>query len=100
MRDFLHNLFGQAQAEEEERRIPSPDSTQSLVALDATKNTQRMDSTDNQEMMESFSRANQGLMESSRRANICHGSMELRQRAGGNLASCPTYNWHQPDFSS
>ena len=93
-------MFCQAQAQEEERRIPSPDSTQSLVALDATKNTQRMDSLENQEKMESCSRTNQGLMESSRRENMCQGSMELRQRAASNLASCTTYNWHQPDFSS
>ena len=94
------NLLCQAQAQDEERRIPSPDSTQSLVALDATKNIQRMDSTENQEMMESCSRTNQGLTEPSRRANLCQGSMEPRQRTAVNLGPCPTYNWHQPDFST
>ena len=88
----------QAQSQEEERRIPSPDSTQCHVAVDATKNTRRMESTGNKEMMESCSRTNHGLIDSGRRANSNQEVVESRQT----LTSCPTssYNWHQPDFSA
>ena len=88
----------QAQSQEEERRIPSPDSTQCHVAVDATKNTRRMESAGNKEMMESCSRTNHGLIDSGRRANSNQEVVESRQT----LSSCPTssYNWHQPDFSA
>ena len=88
----------QAQSQEEERRIPSPDSTQCHVAVDATKNTRRMESAGNKEMMESCSRTNHGLIDSGRRANSNQEVVESRQT----LTSCPTssYNWHQPDFSA
>ena len=88
----------QAQSQEEERRIPSPDSTQCHVAVDATKNTRRMESAGNKEMMESCSRTNHGLIDSGRRGNSNQEVVESRQ----NLTSCPTssYNWHQPDFSA
>ena len=98
---FHHNVE-QAQAQEEERRIPSPDSTQqSLVAVEASAHSGRMDSTE--EMMETCSRANQASsINSSRRSSMSQSLVEsnLRQRATGNIVSCPTYNWHQPDFSA
>ena len=97
-----HLNVQQAQVQEEERRIPSPDSTQqSLVAVEASAHSGRMDSTE--EMMETCSRVNQASsINSSRRSSVSQSLVEsnLRQRVTGNIVSCPTYNWHQPDFST